>query len=156
MGFYYSLPTQDHGTDELFYSQLGEILGLVTPALMEDFSCPDWEYHTAMTSKSGKFLKGVEDSFRSKVLSEPSRRGVICIQNCWCKKKKVSRVVTLDFKRANFKILRKLVNGVLWEVVLEDLAFHESWSLFKKHFLKARDQTVPLYGKSSKQNRSPA
>lgn len=30
-----------------------------------------------MTSKSGKFLKCVEDNFLSKVLSEPARRGAL-------------------------------------------------------------------------------
>lgn len=51
--------------DELFYRQLGEILGVVALTLMGDFNFPDinQRYHTAATSKAGKFLKHIEDNF---------------------------------------------------------------------------------------------
>ncbi|GAB0177355.1 anoctamin-2 [Grus japonensis] len=76
---YYSLPSQDDSTDELFYRQLGEISGSVALVLMGDFNFPDitWEYHTAVTSKSGKFLKCVEDNTLSQVFSEPARKDAL-------------------------------------------------------------------------------
>ncbi|GAB0209376.1 hypothetical protein GRJ2_003403300 [Grus japonensis] len=70
VGVYYPSPSQDDSTDELCYRQLGEISGSVALVLMGVFNSPgiDWEYHTAVTSKSGKFLKFVEDdNFLSQV-----------------------------------------------------------------------------------------
>lgn len=63
--------------EQLFYSQLREISGSVTLVLMGDFNLSDmnWEYHTAMTSKSGKVLKHIKDNFLSQVLREPTRKG---------------------------------------------------------------------------------
>ena len=57
VGVYYQSSSQDSSTDELFYRQLGEISGLVALVLMGDLNFPDinWEYHTAVTSKSGKY-----------------------------------------------------------------------------------------------------
>ncbi|KAK4810955.1 hypothetical protein QYF61_013363 [Mycteria americana] len=78
VGVYYRSPSQDVSTDELFCRQLGEISGLVALVLMGDFNFPgiDWEYHTAVTSRSWKSLKFVEDdNFLSQVLSEPTRKG---------------------------------------------------------------------------------
>lgn len=71
--------TQDYGMDDLFYRQLGKLSGSVALVLL-DFNCPDlnWEYHTAVTSKSGKFLRQGEDNFLSLLLSsEPTRKGVL-------------------------------------------------------------------------------
>ena len=98
------------------------------------------KYHTAVTSKSGKFLK-FEDNFSSQVLSEPTMKdallhllfvnrgglvGGVMIGGCLghsdhemvefkifgVMRKKVSRVATLDLKRANFKLPRELVSSV--------------------------------------------
>ena len=57
-GVYHRSPSQEDSTDEVFYRQLGEISGLAALVLMGDFNFPhiSWEYHTAVTSKSGKFL----------------------------------------------------------------------------------------------------
>lgn len=120
--------------DELFYRQLGEISELVALVLMGDFNFPDInrEYHTSMTSKYGKFLKNVVEVL-SQVLIEPSRKiatldlffenreGIVgdvmvgvCLGrsdheivefNSFGKRREnVSRVATLDFKRANFNL----------------------------------------------------
>jgi len=45
---------------------------------MEDFNFPDisLEYHTAVTSRSWKFMTFVGDNFLSQVLSEPTRKDV--------------------------------------------------------------------------------
>ncbi|GAB0207632.1 hypothetical protein GRJ2_003228900 [Grus japonensis] len=79
VGVYYRSPSQDDSTDELFYRQLGEISGSVALVLMGDFNFPDinWEYHTAVTSRSGKFLKFVEDNFLAQVLRDPTRKDAL-------------------------------------------------------------------------------
>ncbi|KAK4806962.1 hypothetical protein QYF61_027329 [Mycteria americana] len=79
VGVYYQSPSQDDSTYELFYKQLGEISGSVALVLMGDSNFPDinWEYHTVVTSKSGKFLKYVEDNFLSQVLCEPTRKDAL-------------------------------------------------------------------------------
>ncbi|KAK4810495.1 hypothetical protein QYF61_004275 [Mycteria americana] len=79
VGVYYRSPSQDDSTNELFYRQLGEISGSVALVLMGDFNFLDinWEYHSAVTSKSGKFLKFVEDNFLTQVLSEPTRKNAL-------------------------------------------------------------------------------
>ncbi len=76
MGVYYRSPSQGVSTDELFYRQLGEISGQVALVLTGDFNFPDisWEYCTAVTSRSWKFLKFVGENFLSQVLSEPTRK----------------------------------------------------------------------------------
>lgn len=116
---------------------------------MGDFNLPDvnWGYHNTATIKSVKFLKHVENNFLS--LSKPTkkcalpdlllnnREGLVrevTVGGCHghrdleivefkifgVRNKKVSRVATLDFKRANFKLLRKLhvVSSVPWELGL--------------------------------------
>jgi len=91
----------------------------------------NWEYHTAVTSNSGKSLKYVKDNFLTQVLSEPARKDVllellfvnreglvgdVMVGGCLghsdhemiefkifdVMRKMGSRVATLDFKRANF------------------------------------------------------
>ncbi|KAK4811148.1 hypothetical protein QYF61_019779 [Mycteria americana] len=71
-------------------------------------------------------------------------------------RKKVSRVATLDLRRANFKLFRELVSSVPWESAFEGLGVHECWSVFKSHLLKAQEQAIPLCHKSSKLGRRPA
>ena len=69
---------------------------------------------------------------------------------------KDSRVATLDFGRANFKLFRELLSSVPWESALEGLGVHECSSVFKNHLLKAQEQAIPLCLKSSKRVRRPA
>lgn len=59
-------------------------------------------------------------------------------------------VTTLDFRRTNFKPFRELFSRVPWESAFE------CWSVFKKHFVEAQEQAIPLCSKSSKQSRRPA
>jgi len=46
---------------------------------MGGFNFPDinWEYHVAVTSKSGKFMKFVESNFLSQVLSGATRKDAL-------------------------------------------------------------------------------
>lgn len=58
-------------------------------------------------------------------------------------RKKV-RVATLDFKKANFKLLRELVSSVPWESTLEGVEVHTCSPVFKNHLVEAQEQAVPL------------
>ena len=81
VGVYYQLPSWDVNTDELFCRQLGEIYGLVALVLMADCNFPgiNWEYHTSVTSRSGKLLNVVADNFLSQVLREPTRKDAFAV-----------------------------------------------------------------------------
>lgn len=59
----------------------------------------------------------------------------------------VSRVVSPDFKRANFKPLTESVSRVPLEPAFEGLGVYESWSLFKNHLLKRQEQAIPAHCK---------
>lgn len=137
-----------------------------------------------MTSKSGEFQKYVEDNFLSHALSEPTRKdalldllflnrglvGDVMVGGCLghsdhemvefkffgVMRKKASRVATLDFKRANLKLLSELGSTVPLESDFEGLGIHECWSVFKNHILEAQEQSIPLCQKSSKRGRKLA
>ena len=68
----------------------------------------------------------------------------------------VSRITTLDFRRANFGIFKEVLGGIPWVRALEGRQVQENWSLFKHHFLHAQDWCIPLGKKSSKGGRRPA
>jgi len=68
----------------------------------------------------------------------------------------ISRIKTLDFRRANFGLFKDLLGGILWVRGLEGRGVQESWLLFKHHFLHAQEQCIPLGKKSSKGGRKPA
>jgi len=68
----------------------------------------------------------------------------------------MSRIKTLDFKRANFDLFKDLLGGILWVRALEVRGVQESWSLFKHHFVHAQDWYIPLSKKSSTGGRRPA
>jgi len=71
-------------------------------------------------------------------------------------RKKHSRVATLDFRRANFKLFKELFRRVPWKSTFEGLGVHECWSVFKNDLLEAQEQAIPLCCKSSKRGRRPA
>jgi len=68
----------------------------------------------------------------------------------------ISRVKTLELRRANFGLFKEVLGGILWVRALEGRGVQESWSLFKHHFLHAQDHCIPLSKKSSKGGRRPA
>lgn len=51
-------------------------MGLVALIFLKYFNFPgiNWEYHTAASSKSEKFLKHVEDNFLSQALTKTTRK----------------------------------------------------------------------------------
>jgi len=68
----------------------------------------------------------------------------------------VSRIKSLDFRRANFDLFKDLLGGIPWGMALEGRGVQESWLLFKHHFLRTQDWCIPLSKKSSKGGRRPA
>ncbi|GAB0180066.1 mitochondrial enolase superfamily member 1 [Grus japonensis] len=68
----------------------------------------------------------------------------------------VSRITTLDFRRANFGLFKDLLGRIPWVRALEDRGVQENWSILKHHFLQAQDQCIPKSKKSSKGVRRPA
>ena len=67
-----------------------------------------------------------------------------------------SKTATLDFRRADFELFRRLVGRVPWGSVLESKGVQDGWLLFKKEVLKAQEQAVPLSRKMSRRRRRPA
>jgi len=67
----------------------------------------------------------------------------------------ISRIKTLDFRRANFGFFKQLLGGILWVRALEGRGVHECWLLFKRHFLHAQERCIPLRKKWSQGGRRP-
>lgn len=146
--------------------------------LMGDFNFTDrtWEYHTAVTSKSGKFLKYAEDNLYSQVLSEPTRKDPLLNLLFINKEGTFERYdgkwlpLPQDHEMGNFKIfyvMRKMVSKVdTWisiELILGDsvslvtsMLLLECWPVFRKHLLKAQEQVISLCWKSNKPCKRPA
>jgi len=68
----------------------------------------------------------------------------------------ISRIKTLDLRRANFGLFKELLGGIPCVRALEGRGVHECWSLFKHHFLHDHDWCIPLRKKSRKGGRRPA
>jgi len=68
----------------------------------------------------------------------------------------ISRIKTLDLRRANVDLFKELLGGIPWARALEGRGLQECWSLFKHHFLHAQERCIPLRKKSSKGGRRPA
>lgn len=49
-----------------------------------------------------------------------------------------SKLTTLDFRRADFSLLRDLLGGVPWDIALEGKGVQESWLIFRDHLLQAQ------------------
>jgi len=67
----------------------------------------------------------------------------------------ISRIKTLDLRRANFGLFKELLGGIPWARALEGRGLQESWLLFKRHFLHAQKRCIPLRKKSSTGGRRP-
>jgi len=68
----------------------------------------------------------------------------------------ISRIKTLDYRRANFGLFKELLGGIPWARALEGRGVQECRSLFKHHFFHAQHRCIPLRKKSSKGGRRPA
>ncbi|KAK4825642.1 hypothetical protein QYF61_001427 [Mycteria americana] len=65
----------------------------------------------------------------------------------------VSRTATLDFRRADFGLLRRLVKRVPWEAALKGKGVQKGWTFFKEEVLKAQERAVPRCQKMSQWGR---
>ncbi|KAK4823408.1 hypothetical protein QYF61_001782 [Mycteria americana] len=68
----------------------------------------------------------------------------------------VSKNATLDFRRADFGLFRRLVERVPWEAALLGKGVQEGWTFFKEEVLKAQERAVPRCQKTSWRGRRPA
>jgi len=50
-----------------------------------------------------------------------------------------TKLPALDFRRANFGLLRDLLGRIPWDKALEGRGAQESWSVFKGHLLQAQE-----------------
>jgi len=179
VGVYYRPPDQEEEIDEAFYRQLKVASQSQALVLVGDFNHPDisWEYHTARHTQSRRYLQSIDDHFLMQVVEEPTRRGVLLdlvltnkeglvedvkvggslnVRILCGGRTAISRIKTLDFRRANFGLFKDLCGGIPWVRALEGRGVQESWSVFKHHFLHAQDWCIPLSKKSSKGGRRPA
>ncbi|GAB0202630.1 hypothetical protein GRJ2_002728600 [Grus japonensis] len=141
-----------------------------------------WKYNTAERKQSRRFLECVEDNFLTQLVSEPTREdasldllftnreglvGDVVVGGCLGLsnhemiefsihgevRRGISRTATMDFWRADFGLLRTLVERVPWETVLKGKGVQEGWAFFKKEVLKAQEQAVPMCCKTNRWGR---
>ncbi|KAK4806799.1 hypothetical protein QYF61_005595 [Mycteria americana] len=144
-----------------------------------------WKYNTAERKQSRRFLKCVADNFLTQLVSEPTREGApldllftnreglvsdVMVGGCLGQSdhemieflirgeaaRGVSKTATLDFRRADFGLFRRLVERVPWEAALMGKGVQEGWTFFKEEVLKAQERAVPRCRKTSRWGRRPA
>jgi len=144
-----------------------------------------WEDNTARQAQSRRFLQSINENFLMQVVEEATRKGALldllltkkeglvedvkvggrlgCSDNEMAEfrilrggSKAISRIKTLELRRADFGLFKELLGGILWATALEGRWVQECWSLFKHLFLHAQERCIPLRKKSSKGGRRPA
>ncbi|KAK4810736.1 hypothetical protein QYF61_007710 [Mycteria americana] len=132
-----------------------------------------------------RFLERVADNFLTQLVSEPTREGApldllftnreglvsdVVVGGCLGQSdhemieflirgeaaRGVSKTATLDFRRADFGLFRRLVERVPWEAALMGKGVQEGWTFFKEEVLKAQERAVPRCRKTSWRGRRPA
>ncbi|XP_073518171.1 uncharacterized protein [Phyllobates terribilis] len=143
-----------------------------------------WESLSSKTNRSSKFLSSLADNFifqkvgektrgsatldlilinREEMVEEVKVAGTLggsdhAIIEFWITrggrhvKTQTSR---LDFRKADFKRLRKRIGGIQWLDVLKDKNVQEGWEIFKNEILKAQSLTIPKSRKNGKHLRKP-
>ncbi|GAB0209080.1 hypothetical protein GRJ2_003373700 [Grus japonensis] len=141
-----------------------------------------WKYNIAERKQSRRFLECVEDNFLTQLVGEPTSGGaslnvlftnreglvgdvvvggrlglstheMIEFSILGEVRRGVSKTATMDFRRADFGLLRTLVERVPWETVLKGKGVQEGWAFFKKEVLKAQEQAVPMCRKTNRRGR---
>ncbi|KAK4825246.1 hypothetical protein QYF61_025645, partial [Mycteria americana] len=144
-----------------------------------------WKYNTAERKQSRRFLECVADNFLTQLVREPTREGApldllftnreglvgdVMVGGRLGQSdhemiefliheeaaRGVSKTATLDFRRADFGLFRRLVKRVPWEAALMGKGVQEGWTFFKEEVLKAQEQAVPRCRKTSQRGRRPA
>ncbi|GAB0208014.1 hypothetical protein GRJ2_003267100 [Grus japonensis] len=67
----------------------------------------------------------------------------------------LSKLPTLDFRRADFGLFRDLLGRVPWDKAPEGRGAQDSWLIFKGHLLQAQEPCIPTKKKSSKSTKRP-
>ncbi|GAB0207924.1 hypothetical protein GRJ2_003258100 [Grus japonensis] len=143
-----------------------------------------WRDNTAGHKQSRKILECVDDNFLLQVTEEPMRRGAmldLVLTNkeglvgdvklkgsLGCSDQEMvefrilraarrahSKLTTLDFRRADFGLLRDLLGRIPWDKALEGRGAQDSWPIFKGHLLQAQERCIPTKRKSSKTTKRP-
>jgi len=143
-----------------------------------------WEDHTARQKQSRRFLQSIDDNFLMQVVEEPTRKGTLLDLVLINKEGRVedvkvggsigcsnlemvefrilcggsraiSRIKTLDFRKANFGLFKELLGGIPSARTLKGRGVQECWLLFEHHFLHAQEWCIPLRKKSSNGGRRP-
>ncbi|RMC21672.1 hypothetical protein DUI87_02540 [Hirundo rustica rustica] len=144
-----------------------------------------WELNTAEKRQSRKFLECMEDNFLLQLVGEPTRGGTMLdllfanrdglvgdvVVGCRLGqsdheviefsifgeiRRNTNKTLTLDFRRADFGLFRRLIQRVPWEAALKNKGVQESWACFKTEILRAQEQTVPVCRKMSRRGKRPA
>lgn len=66
-------------------------------------------------------------------------------------RKRVRKTSALVMRRADLRLLRELLNDVLWENAFKGAGIHQCWPLFKPHILKAQEQGISECQKQTRQ-----
>ena len=61
----------------------------------------------------------------------------------------------MNFKRTNFRLLKKLLDEIPWETVLKYKGTEQNRQHFKDAFLRALKVSIPQNKKSGRQSRKP-
>lgn len=71
------------------------------------------------------------------------------------KRRKNSRIQTLHCKKAYFNRLRKLVDGILQELILRGKVVQESWLFLEARTLRIHKYAIPMKRKDRKHSKRP-
>ncbi|KAK4813675.1 hypothetical protein QYF61_019568 [Mycteria americana] len=144
-----------------------------------------WKYNTAERKQSRRFLERVADNCLTQLGSEPTREGApldllftnreglvshVMVGGRLGQSdhkmieflirgeaaREVSKTATLDSRRVDFGLLRRLVERVPWEAAPMGKGVQEGWAFFKEEVLKAQERAVPRCRKTSQRGRRPA
>ncbi|RMC06974.1 hypothetical protein DUI87_16426 [Hirundo rustica rustica] len=132
-----------------------------------------WELNTAEKRQSRKSLECMEDNFLSQLVGEPTRGGtmldllfvnrdglvedvvvggrlgqsdheIIEYSIFGEVRRSTSKTLALDFRRADFGLLRRLIQNVPWEAALKNKRVQESWACLKTEIFRVQEKTVPV------------
>ncbi|TRZ26643.1 hypothetical protein HGM15179_000414 [Zosterops borbonicus] len=141
-----------------------------------------WELNTAEKRQSRKFLEHMEDNFLLQLVGEPTRggtmldllftnrdglvgdvvvggqlghsdHGIIEFLIIGEIRRYINKTFTLDFRRVEFGLFKRLIQKVPWEAALKNKGVLESWACFKTEILRAQEQTVPVCRKRSQRGK---
>ncbi|GAB0210277.1 hypothetical protein GRJ2_003493500 [Grus japonensis] len=144
VGVYYRPPDQEEEVDEAFYRQLEVASRPQALVLMGDFNHPDicWKGNTARHAQSSRFLQSTDtdggEAHEERGASGPCTHNerlvgdvkvggsLVCSDHEMVefrilrgRSRAISRITTLDFRRANFGLFRDLLGRIPWVKALE-------------------------------------